>query len=70
MSSAQPRVEVKAAGPYMRLLKSLTTGKTTAALRFTLDTTISCPYVEGHVTYADCALGKGAAGGPSPTGEK
>ena len=56
-----PRVEVKAAGPYTQLSKSLTTGKTTASVRFVLETILSCPYAEGHVTYGDCALSKAPA---------
>jgi hypothetical protein len=56
---AHPRVEMKTAGPYRQLSRSLTTGTTTAGLRFILDTVISCPYAEGHVTYADCDLRMG-----------
>ena len=59
-----PRAEVKTAGPYAHLSRSLTTGKTTAGLRFILETMISCQYEEGHVTYADCDLRLGAAAGP------
>ena len=42
------------AGPYTQLSGSITTGKSTTKVRFMLDTTLNCPYMEGHVTYDDC----------------
>jgi len=51
-----PKVELRDAGPYRRLAKTLTIGPHTARLRFALDTVIACPFAEGHVTYDDCAL--------------
>jgi hypothetical protein len=45
---------LKKAGPYTQLSSTITTGKTTTKVRFTLDTILKCPYTEGHVTYDDC----------------
>jgi hypothetical protein len=47
-------VALKKAGPYTQLSSTITTGKTTTKVRFTLDTVLECPYTEGHVTYDDC----------------
>jgi hypothetical protein len=41
-------------GPYTKLSGTITTGKSTTKVRFMLDTTLKCPYTEGHVTYDDC----------------
>ncbi|MBI3920858.1 MAG: hypothetical protein HY318_05510, partial [Armatimonadetes bacterium] len=50
------KLEVKQAGPYLRLSRRFTTRKTTTHVRFVLDTAIRCPYTEGHVTYDDACL--------------
>lgn len=50
------KVEVKKAGPYQQLTHRFTTGASTIQVRFILDTFITCPYQEGHVTYDDCSL--------------
>ena len=50
------KVEVKTATPYTRLNHRFTTGKSTASVRFVLDTVIRCHYAEGHVTYDDGSL--------------
>jgi len=57
-------VAVKKAGPYTQLSSTITTGKTTTKVRFILDTTLECPYTEGHVTYDDCDFRMG--GSPVP----
>ncbi|HOW17507.1 MAG TPA: malectin domain-containing carbohydrate-binding protein [Phycisphaerae bacterium] len=51
-----PKIAVTAACEYRQLSRTFTTTKTTATVRFSLDTVIACPYTEGHVTYDDCAL--------------
>ena len=47
-------VALKKSGPYKQLFSTITTGKTTTKVRFTLDTVLECPYTEGHATYDDC----------------
>ena len=51
---------VRKAGPYTRLTGTITTGKSTRKVRFTLDTILRCNYAEGHVTYDDCDLRLGS----------
>lgn len=51
-----PKVAVRDAGAYRKLSKVFTTTKTTATVRFSLDTVIAAPYTEGHVTYDDASL--------------
>ena len=55
------RATLRKAGPYTQLSSTITTGKSTAKVRFMLDTVLHCPYTEGHVTYDDCDL---RVGGP------
>jgi Malectin domain len=50
------KVELKKAGPYTRLSRTITTGPDTAQIRFLLETDIHCPYQEGHVTYDDASV--------------
>lgn len=55
-----PKVELKAAGPYVRLAKTVTTGPKTAKIRFALEGTLHCRYSEGHITFDDCSLNQEA----------
>ena len=48
-------------GPYTQLSSTITTGKGTTKVRFTLDTVLYCPYTEGHVTYDDCDFRMGGS---------
>jgi hypothetical protein len=57
------KVEVKTSGPYTRLSRRFTTGKSTAQVRFILDSVMHCPYQEGHVSYDDCSLVAEASAG-------
>ncbi len=51
-----PIAAVRDAGPYRRVEVRFTTSESTQRIRFILDTIQAAPYVEGHVTYDDCAL--------------
>jgi len=51
-----PKVAVTTAGDYRELQVPFTTGPATTKVRFILDTVITSPYTEGHVTFDDCAL--------------
>ncbi|MEI6914367.1 MAG: hypothetical protein WCL39_04470, partial [Armatimonadota bacterium] len=51
-----PRKELKTAAGYTRLAVDFTASSTTATVRYILDTVITAPYNEGHVTYDDCTL--------------
>jgi hypothetical protein len=53
-----PKQAVTKAGDFAKVAFTFATGKATARVRFILDTLIGCPYVEGHVTYDDCYLGR------------
>ena len=55
-----PKVGLKEAGSYTRLMTTLTTGPTTTALRFGLEGTLHCRYEEGHITFDDCSLSQEA----------
>jgi hypothetical protein len=48
-------------GPYTQFSSTITTGKGTTKVRFTLDTVVHCPYTEGHVTYDDCDFREGGS---------
>lgn len=50
------KIEIKKAGPYTQLTRTITTTPGTTQIRFQLETVINCPYQEGHVTYDDCSL--------------
>jgi hypothetical protein len=50
------KVAVTTACEYKALSRTFKTTKTTAMVRYLLDTVIGCPYTEGHVTYDDCTL--------------
>lgn len=47
---------IDATNNYRQVFIPFTTGAQCAALRFTLDTYLSCSYNLGHVTYDDCRL--------------
>jgi hypothetical protein len=51
-----PKTELKTAGPYTRLSKTVTTGPTTTNIRIVLEGTLHCRYDEGHITFDDCSL--------------
>lgn len=53
---AHPKQAVTSAGPYKKLGIALKTTKNTRRIRYVLDTVITGPYNEGHVTYDDCSL--------------
>ncbi|MBN1488659.1 MAG: hypothetical protein JXA69_01975 [Phycisphaerae bacterium] len=59
------RVLVTKAGPYRLLSKTITTGRETTTVRFSLETILKCSYTEGHVTYDDCAVLRGPAATPA-----
>ena len=52
---------LRKAGSYTQLSSTITTGKSTAKVRFMLDTVLHCPYTEGHVTYDDCDFRAGGS---------
>jgi hypothetical protein len=52
---------LRKAGPYTQLSSTITTGKSTAKVRFMLDTVLHCAYTEGHVTYDDCDFRVGSS---------
>ena len=52
---------LRKAGSYTQLSSTIKTGKSTAKVRFLLDTVLHCPYTEGHVTYDDCDFRAGGS---------